>query len=77
MGDYALRIRDHLLGVVYRALGCARVEGYQETLLHVDGIDAHGGREEQEQVADQLHDCELCERRDGVQQMFERLVIGD
>lgn len=54
--DDPLRIRDHRLGLVDGALGCALVEGNEEALLHVDGVDAHDGGEKEEQVADQLHD---------------------
>lgn len=46
--DDPFRIRDHLLGLVDSALGCALVEGNEEALLHVDGTDAHGGVEEEE-----------------------------
>lgn len=53
--DGALCLCDYLLGLVNSALWCVLVEGYKETLLHVDGADANDGGEEQEHVADQLH----------------------
>lgn len=56
MSNNALRIRDHLLGLVHSALRCALVKRNKEALLYVDSVDTHDGSEEQEQVVNQLHD---------------------
>lgn len=42
-------------GLVDRALCRIIVEVYEKALLHVDGSNAHDGREKEEQIGDQLH----------------------
>lgn len=47
--------RERRTGLIDRALCRIIVEVDEEALLHVNGSDAHDGREEQKQIGDQLH----------------------
>lgn len=46
-------------GLIDRAFRRIVIEVDEEALLHVNGSDAHDGRKEEQQVGDQLHDCDV------------------
>lgn len=54
-------LRGQRTGLIYHAVRRIVVEVDEETLLDVNGSDAHDGREEEEQVGDQLHGCDVGE----------------
>lgn len=60
MGDDSLRIRDHLLGLIDGTLRCGLVKRYKEAFLDIDGADTGDGGDEQKEVADQLHGCDVA-----------------
>lgn len=57
VGDLALGILDHLFGSVDNAVGRSLGEGDEEALLHVNGLDAGGGGEQQQEACNRLHCC--------------------
>lgn len=50
MSDLAVGILDHLLGSVDNAIGCSLGKRDEEALLHVNGLDAGGSGEQQQEA---------------------------